>query len=203
MHELEQLLDELQTLSLGQTGAPFQRTNRGLDDPRWVRAVLTLLKGKGFTFAFYTPKEERTLAKQAAGTCGWFKQNVVTGEFFDDRVLKMSSRINSLDALRVASHEMAHALTLDAEEVKAEFAKGPEQFMASDHYAKAEVLAEAPATMVACVVCPEERDQLLVKGAQYLALWRDYQTHLANERENILSAAATILVEAGKVLGKV
>lgn len=174
----------------------FQKTNRGLRDARWVPAVLTLLREHGFRFRFYTPREERTLAQMAMGVCNWFTTSP-TGELLEDRELLLSSEMNSLDALRVASHEMAHALTLDPEVVKAEFGKGQEAFRTGDHYQWAEVVAEATATVVAVTLCPEQAPLLLQYGAQYVKGWRNAAALLEENRELVLTTAATILVEAG------
>ncbi len=174
-------------------GDLFQLTNRGLRDPRWVKAVLTELKKIGLAFKFYTPSQERTFGP--SGFCRWFDETGAKNPH-----LYMSSNLNSVDALRVAAHEMAHALTLTAEQVKewGDKVRSQSEFMRLPEYCWGETIADSTAAIVATVASPKDQREILQKSAVYIRTWPGSLEYLRDEanRDLIKQTAVQILTTA-------
>ena len=175
----------------------LHRTNLPLPDPRWVTATLASLKDHGFTFRFFNPTEE---TMGADGLCQWFKRDPMTGKMVDDRSLRMSRKINSLDALGVAAHELGHVYTLDPDELRVAFTDP--LFRQSPGYAEGEMMAEAVAFLVAATVDPVRRLPLLRRSMTYLLQYRPLVPFdLWRKRESlVIDAAYTILTDAAERL---
>lgn len=172
-------------------------TRQNLRDRRWVRAVLSGLKDEGFSFRFFTPREEQG---NPLGGCSWFKQDLLTGEITEDKELKLSAKLNSLDALKIASHELAHAFTLDPEDIKGLFQYGPQEYRNADLYQWGEVVAEASAALVCMVVEPSHAARLVQTSGNYIQPWRNSAATLEEEAETIINTAGMILTVGATAL---
>jgi len=202
--ELIAALDDFKaTIEDAPPASPYKLTGLSAGPEEAVAGVLNLLHAQGFKFTFFDAMFEANVGRGGPlGLCSWARKDQQTGKVTDVKVLQISRQPFLVDAIRVAAHEVGHAVTVPGEEFKQLVETlTQKEMMASEKYARWEVIAETVSFLVTkhftfAALNDYDREKVKQESQSYVKFWKGHALNLGLNYYMILGAATTIITNA-------